>query len=60
MRILILGRDGMLGHCLLRQLARHLEARVTAMPGQVRDARHYAGGITLMANGDFLNPHIDN
>ena len=34
--------------------------RVTGIPGQVPDLRLYAGGITLMANGDFLNPHIDN
>jgi Rps23 Pro-64 3,4-dihydroxylase Tpa1-like proline 4-hydroxylase len=34
--------------------------RITGMRRQVPDARLYAGGITLMAQGDFLNPHIDN
>lgn len=34
--------------------------RITRIPRQVPDARLYAGGITLMAKGDFLNPHIDN
>lgn len=34
--------------------------RITGMRRQVPDARLYAGGITLMGKGDFLNPHIDN
>ena len=34
--------------------------RITGMRRQVPDARLYAGGITVMARGDFLNPHIDN
>lgn len=34
--------------------------RITGISGQVPDARLYAGGITLMRRGDFLNPHIDN
>lgn len=34
--------------------------RITGIPEQVPDPRLYAGGITLMAKGDFLNPHIDN
>lgn len=34
--------------------------RITGIQRQVPDLRLYAGGITLMANGDFLNPHIDN
>jgi Rps23 Pro-64 3,4-dihydroxylase Tpa1-like proline 4-hydroxylase len=34
--------------------------RITGMPGQVPDPHLYAGGITMMTSGDFLNPHIDN
>lgn len=34
--------------------------RITGMPKQVPDPRLYAGGITMMTRGDFLNPHIDN
>lgn len=34
--------------------------RITGIQRQVPDPRLYAGGITLMARGDFLNPHIDN
>ena len=34
--------------------------RITGMPEQVPDPRLYAGGISLMARGDYLNPHIDN
>lgn len=34
--------------------------RITGMPQQVPDPRLYAGGISMMAKGDFLNPHIDN
>ncbi len=34
--------------------------RITGIQRQVPDLRLYAGGITLMDNGDFLNPHIDN
>jgi Rps23 Pro-64 3,4-dihydroxylase Tpa1-like proline 4-hydroxylase len=34
--------------------------RITGMAQQVPDPRLYAGGITLMARDDYLNPHIDN
>jgi Rps23 Pro-64 3,4-dihydroxylase Tpa1-like proline 4-hydroxylase len=34
--------------------------RITGIPEQVPDPRLYAGGISMMAEGDFLNPHIDN
>jgi Rps23 Pro-64 3,4-dihydroxylase Tpa1-like proline 4-hydroxylase len=34
--------------------------RITGIAEQVPDPYLYAGGITLMARGDFLNPHIDN
>ncbi|MGH8703254.1 MAG: 2OG-Fe(II) oxygenase [Burkholderiales bacterium] len=34
--------------------------RITGIPKQIPDPYLYAGGITLMARGDFLNPHIDN
>ncbi len=34
--------------------------RITGIPTPVPDPYLYAGGITLMAKGDFLNPHIDN
>jgi len=33
---------------------------ITGIPDQVPDPRLYAGGISLMAKGNFLNPHIDN
>jgi Rps23 Pro-64 3,4-dihydroxylase Tpa1-like proline 4-hydroxylase len=34
--------------------------RITGIAEQVPDPHLYAGGITLMASGDYLNPHIDN
>ncbi len=34
--------------------------RITGIPDQVADPRLYAGGISLMAKDNFLNPHIDN
>lgn len=33
---------------------------VTALPGLEADPELYAGGISMMGKGDFLNPHIDN
>jgi len=33
---------------------------LTGMRGLIPDARLYAGGISAMVRGDFLNPHIDN
>ena len=33
---------------------------LTAMPDLEADPSLYAGGISLMQQGDFLNPHIDN
>jgi Rps23 Pro-64 3,4-dihydroxylase Tpa1-like proline 4-hydroxylase len=34
--------------------------RITGLPRQIPDPQLYAGGISLMARGNFLNPHIDN
>lgn len=34
--------------------------RITGLPRQIPDPELYAGGISLMARGNFLNPHIDN
>lgn len=34
--------------------------RITGIPGQRPDASLYAGGLSVMLKGDFLNPHIDN
>jgi Rps23 Pro-64 3,4-dihydroxylase Tpa1-like proline 4-hydroxylase len=34
--------------------------RLTALPALEPDEMLYAGGISLMAKGHFLNPHIDN
>lgn len=34
--------------------------RVTGMSGLVPDEHLYAGGISLMTQGNFLNPHLDN
>lgn len=34
--------------------------QITGIPHQLPDPRLYAGGISMMARGDFLNPHIDN
>lgn len=33
---------------------------ITAIKHQEPDASLYAGGISLMVEGDFLNPHLDN
>jgi Rps23 Pro-64 3,4-dihydroxylase Tpa1-like proline 4-hydroxylase len=33
---------------------------ITGIQGMVPDDRLYAGGISLMAHGNFLNPHLDN
>ena len=35
-------------------------ASVTGMDGLEADPELYAGGISMMGKGDFLNPHIDN
>ena len=35
-------------------------AAITGMKGLEPDSRLYAGGISLMAPGHYLNPHIDN
>lgn len=35
-------------------------AKITSIQGMVPDDRLYAGGISLMAKGNFLNPHLDN
>jgi Rps23 Pro-64 3,4-dihydroxylase Tpa1-like proline 4-hydroxylase len=34
--------------------------RITGLTRQIPDPQLYAGGISLMARGNFLNPHIDN
>lgn len=34
--------------------------RVTGLEGLEADPELYAGGISMMGKGDFLNPHIDN
>jgi len=34
--------------------------RVTRLAGLEADPELYAGGISMMSKGDFLNPHIDN
>ena len=34
--------------------------RITGLPALEPDSMLYAGGISLMAPGHFLNPHIDN
>lgn len=33
---------------------------ITGIPGMAPDDRLYAGGISLMSNSHFLNPHLDN
>ena len=35
-------------------------AKITRIRDMVPDDRLYAGGISLMAKGNFLNPHLDN
>lgn len=37
-----------------------LFADITRIKGQVGDPGLYAGGLSMMRTGDFLNPHIDN
>ncbi len=37
-----------------------LFAEITQIKGQVGDPALYAGGLSMMRSGDFLNPHIDN
>ena len=34
--------------------------RITRLTGLEADPELYAGGISMMGRGDFLNPHIDN
>lgn len=34
--------------------------KITKIPHQQPDSSLYAGGISMMTLGDFLNPHIDN
>lgn len=35
-------------------------AEITGLSGLLPDPKLYAGGISLMATGNFLNPHLDN
>lgn len=35
-------------------------AEITGIEGMLPDAKLYAGGISLMAKDNFLNPHLDN
>lgn len=37
-----------------------LVTEITGIQGMVPDDRLYAGGISLMAHDNFLNPHLDN
>lgn len=37
-----------------------LISKITNLPNLVPDPELYAGGISLMARGNFLNPHLDN
>lgn len=34
--------------------------KITEIPNQYADPSLYAGGLSMMRKGDFLNPHIDN
>lgn len=34
--------------------------RITGIPKQLPDQHLYAGGLSMMRTGDFLDPHIDN
>lgn len=34
--------------------------KITGVPKMVGDPQFYAGGLSVMATGQFLNPHIDN
>lgn len=42
------------------QVVRTIVERITGLKGLLPDSRLYAGGISLMAQGQFLNPHLDN
>lgn len=33
---------------------------ITCLKEMISDKHLYAGGISLMADGNFLNPHLDN
>lgn len=33
---------------------------ITQVPNQIPDSQLYAGGLSMMRTGDFLDPHIDN
>jgi Rps23 Pro-64 3,4-dihydroxylase Tpa1-like proline 4-hydroxylase len=35
-------------------------SEITKIPGMLPDDKLYAGGISLMAKDNFLNPHLDN
>lgn len=35
-------------------------SEITGLTGLLPDRKLYAGGISMMAKGDFLNPHLDN
>ena len=37
-----------------------LVEEITGIRNQVADPHLYAGGLSMMVKGDFLNPHIDN
>lgn len=37
-----------------------LSTEITGIEGMLPDDHLYAGGISLMAHGHFLNPHLDN
>jgi Rps23 Pro-64 3,4-dihydroxylase Tpa1-like proline 4-hydroxylase len=42
------------------QMVVDLVTEITGIQGMVPDGRLYAGGISLMAKDNFLNPHLDN
>jgi len=42
------------------QNVRDLIGDLVGMQGMLPDKRLYAGGISLMSKGQFLNPHLDN
>ena len=35
-------------------------ASITGIPELLPDDKLYAGGISLMTQGQYLNPHLDN
>jgi Rps23 Pro-64 3,4-dihydroxylase Tpa1-like proline 4-hydroxylase len=47
--------DAFHAQCVLEAVA-----RITGFDGLRADPELYAGGISMMVPGDFLNPHIDN